>query len=51
MRKDLRLAAAAADPRHRVLTEALLGLFDQACQAGLGEEDFASVVKVASLST
>jgi 3-hydroxyisobutyrate dehydrogenase-like beta-hydroxyacid dehydrogenase len=46
MRKDLRLAAAAADPRHRALTEAMRSLYEQACAAGLGEEDFATVVKV-----
>ena len=48
MRKDLRLAAAAADPRHRALTEAMRLLYEQACAAGLGEEDFATVVKVES---
>lgn len=46
MRKDLCLAAAAADPRHRALTEAMRSLYEQACAAGLGEEDFATVVKV-----
>ena len=48
MRKDLRLAAAAADPRHRALTEAMRQLYEQACASGLGDEDFAAVVKVAS---
>ncbi len=48
MRKDLRLASAAADPQHRALTEAMLELYEKACAAGLGEEDFATVVKVAS---
>jgi len=46
MRKDLRLAAAAAHPQHRALTEAVRRLYEQACEAGLGEEDFAAVVKV-----
>jgi 3-hydroxyisobutyrate dehydrogenase-like beta-hydroxyacid dehydrogenase len=50
MRKDLRLAAAAADPQHRALTEAMRNLYEQACATGLGEEDFATVVKVASPS-
>ena len=48
MRKDLRLAEAASDPQHRTLTEAMRQLYEQACDAGLGEEDFATVVKVAS---
>jgi 3-hydroxyisobutyrate dehydrogenase-like beta-hydroxyacid dehydrogenase len=48
MRKDLRLAAAATDPQHRTLTEAMRQLYEQACAEGLGEEDFATVVKVAS---
>ncbi|MGA1540179.1 MAG: NAD-binding protein, partial [Chthoniobacterales bacterium] len=48
MRKDLRLAEAASDPQHRTLTEAMRRLYEQACDAGLGEEDFATVVKVAS---
>ena len=50
MRKDLRLAAAAADPQHRTLTEALRHLYEQACATGLGDEDFATVIKVASPS-
>ena len=50
MRKDLRLACAAAAPGHRELSEAMLHLYDAACEAGLGEEDFATVVKVASPS-
>jgi 3-hydroxyisobutyrate dehydrogenase-like beta-hydroxyacid dehydrogenase len=48
MRKDLRLAAAETDPQHRALTEAMRQLYEQACAEGLGEEDFATVVKVAS---
>lgn len=48
MRKDLRLAQAAGAPAQRALTEAMLRLYEQACEAGLGDEDFASVVKVAS---
>jgi 3-hydroxyisobutyrate dehydrogenase-like beta-hydroxyacid dehydrogenase len=48
MRKDLRLAQAAGAPDQRALTEAMLRLYEQACDAGLAEEDFASVVKVAS---
>ena len=50
MRKDLRLATAAADPQHRALTEAMLSLYEQACSDGLADEDFATVVKVASPS-
>jgi 3-hydroxyisobutyrate dehydrogenase-like beta-hydroxyacid dehydrogenase len=48
MRKDLRLAAAASDPQHRALTEAMRQLYEQACTTDLGEEDFATVVKVKS---
>jgi 3-hydroxyisobutyrate dehydrogenase-like beta-hydroxyacid dehydrogenase len=48
MRKDLRLAAAATDPQHRALTEAMRQLYEQACATGLADEDFATVVKVAS---
>jgi 3-hydroxyisobutyrate dehydrogenase-like beta-hydroxyacid dehydrogenase len=48
MRKDLRLAQAAGAPDQRALTEAMLRLYEQACDAGLGDEDFATVVKVAS---
>lgn len=51
MRKDLRLAGAAADPQHRALTETMRQLYDEACRAGLGEEDFATVVKVESPSS
>jgi 3-hydroxyisobutyrate dehydrogenase-like beta-hydroxyacid dehydrogenase len=51
MRKDLRLAAAAADPRHHALTEAMRQLYEQACATGLGEEDFATVIKVTSPSS
>ena len=50
MRKDLRLATAAADPHHRTLTGAMRQLYEQACETGLGEEDFATVIKVASPS-
>ncbi len=48
MRKDLRLASAAADPQHRALTEAMRELYEKACASGLAEEDFATVIKVAS---
>ena len=48
MRKDLRLASAAADPKHRAVTEAMLELYEKACASGLAEEDFATVIKVAS---
>ena len=48
MRKDLRLAQAASAPGQRSLTDAMLRLYEQACDAGLGDEDFATVVKVAS---
>lgn len=51
MRKDLRLARDAAAPGQRPLTEALLALYDQACASGLGEEDFAAVIKVAAAPT
>ena len=50
MRKDLRLACEAATPGQRKLIEAMLHLYDGACEAGLGEEDFATVAKVASPS-
>lgn len=46
MRKDLRLASAATDPQYRALTEAMRQLYERACHAGLGEEDFSAVVKV-----
>lgn len=48
MRKDLRLAVAAATPGRRDLTAAMLRLYELACQQGRGEEDFAAVVKVDS---
>ena len=48
MRKDLRLACEAATPGQRKLSEAMLQLYDAACEAGWGEEDFATVVKVKS---
>ena len=48
MRKDLRLAATAADPQHRALTETMRRLYEKSCDAGLGDEDFATVVNVAS---
>jgi 3-hydroxyisobutyrate dehydrogenase len=48
MRKDLRLACEAAAPGQRKLSEAMLHLYDAACEAGLSEEDFATVVKVKS---
>ena len=51
MRKDLRLARAAAAPAHRVLTDAMLSLYEQACQSGLADEDFATIVKVPSPAT
>lgn len=46
MRKDLRLARDSAAPGHATLTTAMLDLYEQACQRGLAEEDFATVVKV-----
>ena len=51
MRKDLRLASAVAAPGHRVLTDTLLSLYEQACQSGLADEDFATIVKVPSPAT
>ena len=48
MRKDLRLACEAEAPGRRTLSEAMLRLYDAACESGLGEEDFAAVVKVSS---
>ena len=51
MRKDLRLARAAAAPGHRALTDAMLSLYEQACQSGLADEDFATIVKVPSPAT
>lgn len=46
MRKDLRLACAAAAPGQRDLSESMLRLYESACAAGLGEEDFSAVVKL-----
>ena len=51
MRKDLRLASAAAAPGHRALTDTMLSLYEQACQSGLADEDFATIVKVPSPAT
>jgi len=51
MRKDLRLARDAAAPGQHTLTDAILSLYETACAAGLGEEDFAAVVKVHSPAT
>lgn len=51
MRKDLRLARDAADPARRKLIDAMLELYEQACQSGLAEEDFATVIKVPISST
>ena len=51
MRKDLRLASAVAAPGHRVLTDTLLSIYEQACQSGLADEDFATIVKVPSPAT
>ena len=48
MRKDLRLARDNAAPGHATLTTAMLALYDQACQSGLAEEDFATIIKVPS---
>ena len=48
MRKDLRLACEAAAPGQRKLSEAMLHLYNAACETGWGEEDFATVVKVSS---
>jgi len=50
MRKDLRLAAETTDPQHRTLTGAMLELYEKACAEGLGDEDFAAVVKVSAPS-
>jgi 3-hydroxyisobutyrate dehydrogenase-like beta-hydroxyacid dehydrogenase len=46
MRKDLRLARDSSEPARRALTEAMLLLFEAACDRGLGDEDFSAVVKV-----
>lgn len=51
MRKDLRLASAAAAPEHRTLTDTMLSLYEQACQSGLADEDFATIIKVRSPAT
>ena len=48
MRKDLRLASAAAAPEHRTLTDTMFSLYEQACQSGLADEDFATIIKVPS---
>ena len=45
MRKDLRLARDLGHPARRALTEAMLRLYDTACDRGLGDEDFSAVVK------
>lgn len=46
--ETVRELAAAATPQHRILTTAMLDLYEQACDAGLGDEDFAAIIKVAS---
>ncbi|MFZ4482958.1 MAG: NAD(P)-dependent oxidoreductase [Chthoniobacterales bacterium] len=46
MRKDLRLARGLADEGQGSLTAAMLRLYEAACADGLGDEDFATVVKV-----
>jgi 3-hydroxyisobutyrate dehydrogenase-like beta-hydroxyacid dehydrogenase len=46
MRKDLRLARELADEGQGNLTAAMLRLYEAACADGLGEEDFATVIKV-----
>lgn len=51
MRKDLRLASAAAAPKHRTLTYTMLSLYEKACQSGLADEDFATIIKVPSPAT
>ena len=51
MRKDLRLASAAAAPEHRTLTDTMLSLYEHACQSGLADEDFATIIKVSSPAT
>ena len=48
MRKDLRLACDNAAPGHATLTTAMLQLYEAACQSGLAEEDFATIIKVSS---
>ena len=39
MRKDLRLASAAAAPEHRTLTDTMFSLHEQACQSGLANTE------------
>lgn len=46
MRKDLRLARQLTTDDQGALTTAMLGLYDRACNEGLGDEDFSAVVKV-----
>jgi 3-hydroxyisobutyrate dehydrogenase-like beta-hydroxyacid dehydrogenase len=46
MRKDLRLARELAANGQAALTDAMLGLYDRACEEGLANEDFAAVVKI-----
>ena len=46
MRKDLRLARQLTTDDQGTLTAAMLGLYDRACNEGLGDEDFSAVVKV-----
>jgi 3-hydroxyisobutyrate dehydrogenase-like beta-hydroxyacid dehydrogenase len=48
MRKDLRLARQTGGEGGVALTETMLRLYEAACQAGFGEEDFAAVAKVES---
>jgi len=48
MRKDLRLARQTGSEGSLALTETMLRLYEAACQAGFGEEDFAAVAKVES---
>ena len=48
MRKDLRLARQTGGEGGLALTETMLRLYEAACQAGFGEEDFAAVAKVES---
>jgi 3-hydroxyisobutyrate dehydrogenase-like beta-hydroxyacid dehydrogenase len=48
MRKDLRLARQTGGEGGLALTETMLQLYEAACQAGFGEEDFAAVAKVKS---
>lgn len=48
MRKDLRLARDLTPSDPTGLTATLLSLYEQTCQEGLGEEDFAAIVKLRS---